>query len=283
MIGSILSLTATYAAKIDIPGSWAGRPSRRPWGANFHKISFLRALAGGPHDGTQLEIAKSETGYSDTAMFATHFRQLADPRSGSYAYLLGDPATQAAVIVDPAPGQVPLLLGMLRELGLRAIYVALTHAHDDAPAAAALAAATGARVAAGRHCPAAAATLRLAHNELLRFGEETLRCLETQGHTPGCVSWQWRDRVLTGDALLIGDSGPAADAGALYDSIMNRLLVLPDETLVYPAHDFTGRRVSSVAEERERNPALAGVSRDEFIARQAARASEIRNPLGALS
>jgi sulfur dioxygenase len=216
-------------------------------------------------------------------MLATHFRQLADPRSGGYAYLLGDPATQTAVIVDPAPGQVPLLLGMLRELGLRAVYVALTHAHDDAPAAAALAAATGAKVAAGRDCPAAAATLRLAHNELLRFGEETLRCLETRGHTPGCVSWQWRDRVLTGDALLIGDCSPAADPGALYDSIMNRLLVLPDETLVYPAHDFSGRRVSTVAEERERNPALAGVSRDEFIARQAARASEIRNPLGALS
>jgi sulfur dioxygenase len=215
-------------------------------------------------------------------MLATHFRQLADPRSGGYAYLLGDPASHAAVIVDPAPGQVPLLLGMLRELGLRAVYVGLTHAHDDAPAAAALAAATGARVAAGRHCAAAAVTVRLAHKQLLRFGEETLRCLETPGHTLGCVSWQWRDRVLTGDALMIGDCSAAADAAALYDSIMNRLLVLPDETLVYPAHDFTGRRVSTVAEERERNPALAGVSRDEFIARQAARASEIRNPLGAL-
>lgn len=213
-------------------------------------------------------------------MLATCFRQIADPRSCGYAYLLGDLARQAAVVLDPAPGQVPLLLGMLRELGLRAAYVALTHAHDDAPAAATLAAATGARVAAGLHCRAAAVQLRLAHGEALRFGDESLRCLETPGHTPGCVSWQCRDRLMTGDALLIGDCSPALDAAALYDSIMSRLFALPDETLVYPAHDFAGRRVSTVAEERERNPALAGVSRDEFIARQAARASQTRNPVG---
>jgi len=215
-------------------------------------------------------------------MPATCFRQIADPRTSGYAYLLGDLVRQAAVVVDPAPGQVPLLLGMLRELGLRAAYVALTHAHDDAPTAAALAGATGARVAAGRLCSATAVEVRLAHGEALCFGDETLHCLETPGHTPGCVSWRWRDRVLTGDTLLIGGCSPAAEASALYDSIMNRLFVLPDETLVYPAHDFTGRRVSCIAEERECNPALAGVSRDEFIARQAARASQIRKPIGAL-
>ena len=213
-------------------------------------------------------------------MLATYFRQIADPRTRAYAYLLGDLARQAAVIVDPAPGLVPLLLGLLREVGLRADYVALTHAHDDAPAAAALAAATGARVAAGRLCLAAPVELRLAHDQTLRFGEETLRCLETPGHTPGCVSWQWRDRVFTGDALLIGDCSPACETSALYDSIMNRLFALPDETLVYPAHDFAHRRVSCIAEERERNPALAGVSRDEFIARQAVRTSQTRNPVG---
>jgi glyoxylase-like metal-dependent hydrolase (beta-lactamase superfamily II) len=216
-------------------------------------------------------------------MPATCFRQITDPRTFGYAYLLGDVAQQAAVVVDPAPGQVPLVLGMLRELGLRTAYVALTHAHDDAPAAAALATATGARVAAGRHCLAAAVDIRLAHNDVLRFGEETLRCLETPGHTPGCVSWLWRDRVLTGDALLIGDCSPALEASALYDSIMNRLFALPDETLVYPAHDFARHRVSCIAQERETNPALAGVSRDEFIARQSARAAQIRKPLGALS
>lgn len=216
-------------------------------------------------------------------MLATCFRQIADSRSSAYAYLLGDVGHRAAVIVDPASSQVPILLCMLREMGLRAAYVALTHAHADAPAAAALARAAGARVAAGRLCPAAAVEVRLAHNDFLRFGEETLRCLETPGHTPGCVSYLWRDRLLTGDTLLIGDCSPAAEAGTLYDSIMHRLFSLPDETLVYPAHDFAGRRVSTIGEERERNPALAGVSRDEFIARQSARATEIRHPIGALS
>ncbi|MBL8446790.1 MAG: MBL fold metallo-hydrolase [Zoogloeaceae bacterium] len=205
-------------------------------------------------------------------MPTTVFRQISDPRSCGYAYLLGDLAGGAAVVVDPLPNQVAVLLGMLRELELRAVYVALTHAHDDAPGAAALAAATGARVAAGRRCRAAAVDLPLAQGDLLRFGQEVLRCLETPGHTTGCMSYQWRDRLLTGDALLIGDCVAEAEAGALYDSIVGRLFALPDETLIYPCHDFAHRRVSCIAEERESNPALAGVSRDEFIARQAARA-----------
>jgi sulfur dioxygenase len=250
---------------------------------NVHQFMALWEQRSDQVGGTQLEIRESGNRHSDTAMPTTCFRQIADPRSSGYAYLLGDLARQTAVVVDPAPGQVPLLLGVLRELDLRVVYVVLTHAHDDAPAAAALAAATGARVAAGRLCPAPAVGVHLAHNETLCFGEETLRCLETPGHTPGCVSWQWRDRVFTGDTLLIGDCSPACETSALYDSIMNRLLSLPDETLVYPAHDFARRRVSCIAEERERNPALAGVSRDEFIARQTARASEIRKPIGALS
>lgn len=216
-------------------------------------------------------------------MLATCFRQIADPRTSGYAYLLGDLKRQAAVIVDPAPGQVPLLLGMLCELQLRAVYVALTHAHGEAPAAASLARAAGAQVAAGRHCQAAAVEIRLAHNEVLRFGGETLRCLATPGHTSGCVSYLWRDRLLTGDALLIGDCSPALEARLLYDSIMNRLFSLPDETLVFPAHDFTHRRVSCIGEERERNRALAGVTRDEFIARQAVRAADLRYSTGALS
>ncbi len=205
-------------------------------------------------------------------MPTTVFRQISDSRSCGYAYLLGDLVEGAAVVVDPLPNQVAVLLGMLRELELRAMYVALTHAHDDAPGAAALAAATGARVAAGRHCPASAVTLPLAQGDQLRFGREVLRCLETPGHTPGCMSYQWRDRLLTGDALLIGDCAAEAEAGALYDSIVGRLFALPDETLIYPCHDYAHRRVSCIAEERESNPALAGVSRDEFIARQATRA-----------
>jgi glyoxylase-like metal-dependent hydrolase (beta-lactamase superfamily II) len=96
-----------------------------------------------------------------------------------------------------------------------------------------------------------------------------IHVLGTPGHTPACLSYLWRDRVFTGDALLIRACGrsdlPDADAGALYDSITQRLMVLPGDTLVYPGHDGHGRTVSTIAEEREHNPCVAGRSRDEFI------------------
>jgi glyoxylase-like metal-dependent hydrolase (beta-lactamase superfamily II) len=123
-------------------------------------------------------------------------------------------------------------------------------------------------VAAGEHAPVTA-DLRLHHGDAITFGNEVIHVLGTPGHTPACLSYLWRDRLFTGDALLIRACGrtdlPDADAGALYDSITQRLMVLPGDTLVYPGHDGQGRTVSTITEEREHNPCVAGRSRDEFI------------------
>lgn len=199
------------------------------------------------------------------------FRQLHDTASGAFSYLLAHGAGGAALLVDPVREHVTLYLALLDELELRLAYVLETHVHEDhASARDQLAATCGAQLVLGRAAPAAVPAIRVGHGDTLRFGPERLRVLATPGHTPGCVSYLWRDRVFTGDALLIGSCGrtdlPGGDAGQLYDSLMHHLLTLPDETLVFPGRDSDGRRVSCIGEEREHNPCVTGRSRDEFVA-----------------
>lgn len=202
----------------------------------------------------------------------THFRQIPDSRSHAFAYLLADTDRREAVIVDPADGQATLYLALLDELQARLTQVLLTHSHDAyARAAEELRRATGALCVASGRGGIAGVDVPVDDHAVVPFGDELLRCRATPGHTPGCVSYLWRDRAFTGDALLIGDCGApgAHDAGLLFDSVTRKLLTLPDETLVYPAHDFNGRRVSSIGEQREANPRFAGITRDEFIAKHA--------------
>ena len=204
----------------------------------------------------------------------THFRQIFDPGTFAFTYLLGDDSG-AAVVIDAGSEQTTLpVLAMLAELNLRLDYLLQTHVHDDEPNdAAALKERTGARVVASE-AVRAGADIPVRHGDTITFGSEVIHVIGTPGHTSGCLSYLWRDRVFTGDALLIGSCGRTGlmgeDPAALYDSITHRLFVLPGETLVFPGHDRHGRTVSTIAEERERNPAIAGCSRDEFITRRTA-------------
>jgi glyoxylase-like metal-dependent hydrolase (beta-lactamase superfamily II) len=197
------------------------------------------------------------------------FRQFHDSRDQAFTYLLADETSGAAVAVDPLPEGIALpLLGLIDELGLHLDFLLCTHVHDgQQPPLESLRRRCGARLAASERAPVAA-DLRLRHGDTVDFGPETIRVLGTPGHTPGCLSYLWRDRVLTGDALLIRACGrtdlPNGDAGQLFDSI-TRLLVLPGDTLLFPGHETHGRTVSTIAEEREHNPCVAGRSRDEFI------------------
>jgi glyoxylase-like metal-dependent hydrolase (beta-lactamase superfamily II) len=101
------------------------------------------------------------------------------------------------------------------------------------------------------------------------LGNEFIQAIHTPGHTAGSISFLWRDRLMTGDALLINGCGrtdfQSGDAGQLYDCITQKLFTLADDTLVYPGHDYNGRRVSNIAQEKASNARLAGKSRDEFI------------------
>jgi glyoxylase-like metal-dependent hydrolase (beta-lactamase superfamily II) len=198
------------------------------------------------------------------------FRQLFDPASFTYTYLLGDAAGGNAIIVDPVREQANRDLELVRELGLKLAWIVESHVHaDHITGALALKEATGATTSVARNCGATGFDRLIDDGDLLQFGAECLRVIATPGHTPGSSCFLWRDRLLTGDTLLIGGCGRTdfqhGDAGALYDSITRRLFTLPDETLVYPGHDYRGRRVSCIAEERATNPRLAGVSRERFM------------------
>ena len=198
------------------------------------------------------------------------FRQLFDPASSTYTYLLGDAAGGNAVIVDPVREQAGRDIALVRGLGLRLAWIVETHVHaDHVTGALALKQATGARTAVSQHCGATGFDLMFDDEYHLEFGGESLRAIATPGHTPGSSSFLWQDRLLTGDTLLIGGCGRTdfqqGDAASLYDSITKRLFTLPDDTLVYPGHDYNGRHVSTIAEERNTNPRLAGVSRAQFI------------------
>jgi glyoxylase-like metal-dependent hydrolase (beta-lactamase superfamily II) len=204
----------------------------------------------------------------------THFRQLRDEATGAFSYLVGCTRTGAALIIDPVANQTPLYLSMLDELGLRLAWVLETHLHaDHITAADSLREWTGAEVAVSNHAGIRCADRLLTDGEKIVCGNIVLEALATPGHTPGCLSFFWHDRLFTGDCLLIGGCGrtdePGSDGARLFDSVIRRLFAFPDETLVYPGHCLSGRRVSSIGEERESNPHFVGVSRDSFATLEA--------------
>lgn len=207
------------------------------------------------------------------------FRQLFDPVSSTYTYLLTCERTREAVLIDPVLEQRERDIALLAEAGVRPRWLLDTHVHaDHVTAVSALKAAwpdaSTATTAVGLACDAEGYERALSQGDRLDFGDEHLDVIATPGHTPGSMSFLWRDRLFTGDALLIGGCGrtdfQGGDAGELYDAVTQRLFTLPGETLVYPGHDYKGRHVSCIAEEREGNPRLSGKTRDEFIALMAA-------------
>ncbi|THF63336.1 MBL fold metallo-hydrolase [Pseudothauera rhizosphaerae] len=198
-----------------------------------------------------------------------YFRVIEDARSSTLGYLLADLDTLDAVAIDPPPGQEALIGALLDERGLRLQYVARTHVHrPDHADCSALCAHSGAACVAGTEIAGVPAVLRLGQGDTLVFGGEVLRVLATPGHTPACVSYQWRDRLFCGDVFdvggcAVGDS--ESDPGLLYDTLTLRIFALPGETLVFPAHRLKGRTVTMVAEERRRHAHVAGISRESFV------------------
>lgn len=198
------------------------------------------------------------------------FRQLFDPESSTYTYIVGDADKGESVIVDPVREHVARDLEVIGAMGMRLVWILETHVHaDHITGARALRDRTGARSAVSQHCGASGFDRLMDDGDIVVFGNELIRVISTPGHTPGSSCFLWRDRLLTGDTLLIGGCGRTdfqnGSASALYDSITCKLFTLPDDTLVYPGHDYKGRRISTIGEEKATNPRLAGRSRDEFI------------------
>ncbi|ADO75256.1 MBL fold metallo-hydrolase [Stigmatella aurantiaca] len=197
------------------------------------------------------------------------FRQLFDPESSTYTYLLADPATRQAALIDPVLEQAERDLALLAELGLMLTHVLETHVHaDHVTAAGRLRKQTRCRLVASAQ-GASCADLHVGHCDEVEVGGLKIQVLATPGHTDDSLSYRVEGRVFTGDALLVRGTGRTdfqnGDAGQLHDSITQVLFALPGETLVYPGHDYHGHLVTTIAEERRFNPRLAGKDRAAFI------------------
>lgn len=193
------------------------------------------------------------------------FRQLYEPESSTYTYLVGDVASSRAVLIDPVLETVERDLEVLAQLGLELAFTLETHVHaDHLTGARALRERTGCRIAGPAMDGFACVDVGVGEDAPLVVGQLTLQPLHTPGHTATHHCYYLEHggigRVFTGDTLLIDGCGrtdfQSGDTDALFHSVRDKLFRLPADTLVYPGHDYQGRRVSSIAQERARNPRL---------------------------
>jgi glyoxylase-like metal-dependent hydrolase (beta-lactamase superfamily II)/rhodanese-related sulfurtransferase len=196
------------------------------------------------------------------------FQQIAD--GGCQSYMLGCPETCAAVVIDPALGQLDRYVGIATREGLRIRYIVETHTHaDHFSAARQLREQLGAAVVMHRNSPAPHVDMAVEDGHLLGVGNLRLKVLHTPGHTRDSMCLHVGDRVFTGDTLLMGATGrtdlPSGDPEQLYDSLFGKLLLLDPETLVFPAHDYKGEGHSTIGAEIATNPRLQMKDRAAFI------------------
>jgi sulfur dioxygenase len=201
------------------------------------------------------------------------FRQLFDAATSTYTYLLADEETREAVLIDPVLEQVDRDLELVRELRLELRHVLETHVHaDHVTGAGELRQRTGARTVVAHGAGAECADVQVRHGDVVRFGKHALEVRATPGHTDGCLTYVTADRKMafTGDALLIRGCGRTdfqqGDSRRLYRSVREQIFTLPDEAIIYPGHDYKGRMLSMVGEEKALNPRLgAHRTEDEFV------------------
>ena len=198
-------------------------------------------------------------------------RQIFDPVSSSYTYLIASRSGGEAVLIDPVLERVDDYVRLLNELDLRLVKAVDTHLHADRYSALGALRTRTCCLAVMSDCTAAkVVSLRVADGEAIAIDDLKLRVWHTPGHTPDSMSLTLDDIVFTGDTLLIRGTGridlPGGDAEAQYESIFGRLLRLPDETRIYPAHDYAGQTVSTIGEERRFNSRLQVRSCNEYVA-----------------
>ena len=198
------------------------------------------------------------------------FRQLFDKKSSTFTYIIASDKGREALIIDPVLGNVEQYIKLLKELDLKLVKVIDTHIHaDHISGIAELRDKTNCITVMGDQTPADVVAMQVADEEKIEIDGLELQAIYTPGHTIESFSFLMNDRVFTGDALLIRGTGRTdfqnGNARDSYNSIFNKLLKLPDETLVYPAHDYKGEVVSTIITEKKFNPRLQVSSPEEYI------------------
>ena len=198
------------------------------------------------------------------------FKQLFDEASSTYTYLIASKKGREALVIDPVLENTELYISLLKELDLKLVKVIDTHIHaDHITAASKLKNETNCTTIMGEHTPSNTVEIKVKNDEIIYADNLEIRVIYTPGHTKDSYSFLMNEYLFSGDALLINGTGRTDFQGGSskdsYNSIFNKLLKLPEETLLYPAHDYNGKNVSSIGKEKKFNPRLQVSSESEYI------------------
>jgi glyoxylase-like metal-dependent hydrolase (beta-lactamase superfamily II) len=198
------------------------------------------------------------------------FRQLFDKSSSTYTYLIASARGREALIIDPVLENIEQYIKLLNELDLKLVKVIDTHIHaDHITAASKLKNKTNCTTIMGEHTPSDAVEIKVKDNEIIYVDKLEIKVIYTPGHTKDSYSFLMDDYLFSGDTLLINGTGRTDFQGGnsedSYNSIFNRLLKLPEETLLYPAHDYNNQKVSTIGKEKKFNPRLQVNGINEYI------------------
>ena len=198
------------------------------------------------------------------------FKQLFDTKSSTYTYLISSGNGREALIIDPVLENVNEYINILKELDLKLVKVIDTHIHaDHVTGASKLKDITKCSTIMGDHSPANTVEIKVKDDEYINLDNIKIRAMHTPGHTSDSYSFLMNNYLFSGDTLLINGTGRTdfqnGNAKDAYNSIFNKLLKLPEETLLYPAHDYKGQKVSSIGKEKKQNPRLQVKSVDEYV------------------
>ena len=198
------------------------------------------------------------------------FKQLFDQKSSTYTYLIASSKGREALIIDPVIENVGEYIKLLKKLDLKLVKVIDTHIHaDHVTGASKLKDITKCTTIMGKHTPAESVEVKVKDDEYIKLDNLKIRAMYTPGHTSDSYSFLMNDYLFSGDTLLINGTGRTdfqnGSSKDAYNSIFNKLLKLPDETLVYPAHDYKGEKVSTIGKEKKYNPRLQVENVDEYV------------------
>ena len=198
------------------------------------------------------------------------FKQVFDQKSSTYTYLIASAEGREALIIDPVLENVEDYIKLLNELNLRLVKVIDTHIHaDHVTGASKLKDLTKCSTIMGEHTPAEAVEIKVKDDEYIHLDNLKIRAMHTPGHTSDSFSFLMNNYLFSGDTLLINGTGRTdfqnGNSKDAYNSLFNKILKLPDETLLYPAHDYKGETVSTIGKEKKLNPRLQVRNVDEYI------------------